>query len=168
MKQEFGSSWRERFMSFSDVPMAAASIGQVHLARALDERSGQPIDLAVKVQFPGVYQSIHSDLSYLSVLASSSAMLPKGLFLSNTLKVLGQELKDECDYRREAWCGRMMSRFLEDDDRFKVPKIFDQLSTGRVMSMELMRGTPLTRASQWPQELRNQVDSHLQLIRSRS
>ncbi|EGG01716.1 uncharacterized protein MELLADRAFT_117744 [Melampsora larici-populina 98AG31] len=157
MKQELGTDWRHRFLKFSDKPLAAASIGQVHSAQAIDPITKQPIELAIKVQFPGVFESIHSDLSYLSILASSSAILPKGLFLSNTLKVLGQELKDECDYRREAWCMGMMSRFLEDDSRFKVPRVIDQLSTGMVLSMEMMRGTPLTRAAQWPQHLRDQI-----------
>ncbi|KAG0151632.1 hypothetical protein CROQUDRAFT_36686, partial [Cronartium quercuum f. sp. fusiforme G11] len=161
MKQELGPAWRDRFLKFSDTPLAAASIGQVHSAQVLDQTTHQTVGIAVKVQFPGVYESIQSDLSYLSMLAASSAILPKGLFLSNTLKVLGQELKDECDYRREAWCARMMSRFLEDDPRFRVPQVIEELSTGMVLSMEFMAGNPLTRAAQWPQELRDQLGHNI-------
>lgn len=138
--------------------MAAASIGQVHSARLpASESGGSGQDVAVKVQFPGVYQSISSDLSYLSVLVSSSAVLPKGLFLENTMKVLGQELRDECDYRREAWCGKAMGRMLDDDPTFRVPKVYDDLSSGMVLTAEYMKGTPLTKASKWSQNLRNQV-----------
>lgn len=155
---ELGPEWRSRFEDFSDVPMAAASIGQVHAARlAASQDSGSPQEVAVKVQFPGVFQSITSDLSYLKVLVSSSAVLPKGLFLENTMKVLGQELREECDYGREAWCGMAMGRMLEDDENFRVPKVYEGLSTGMVLTAEFMKGTPLTKAAKWPQKLRDQV-----------
>jgi predicted unusual protein kinase regulating ubiquinone biosynthesis (AarF/ABC1/UbiB family) len=58
--------------------------------------------VAVKVQYPGVAASIESDLSYLRTLASMSSLLPKGLYLDNTIKVARRELGWECDYVREA------------------------------------------------------------------
>lgn len=112
---------------------------------------------AVKVQFPGVYESIQSDLSYLGVLAGTSSILPKGLFLSKSIEVLGQELKDECDYTREARYGKRMAQFLMDDPRFAVPRVFDHLSTQRVLTTEFMSGTSLRHAAKWPQALRNKV-----------
>ena len=73
------------------------------------------------------------------------------------MRVLGQELKDECDYRREGWCGKAMRALLEGDEGFRVPKVEGELSTGMVLTAEYMEGTPLTKASKWPQKLRNQV-----------
>ncbi|SJX66231.1 related to ABC1-ubiquinol--cytochrome-c reductase complex assembly protein [Sporisorium reilianum f. sp. reilianum] len=162
MSQELGGSdWRERhFKEFEDVPFASASIGQVHAAVLRDDfpdaqMAGQKV--AVKVQFPGVLESIDSDLSYLRWLVSASALLPKGLFLENTLRVLGRELKDECDYAREAEMGRRFRAILHDSCEFEVPRVVDSLCTGKVLTTEMMRGRPLSMASRYPQPTRDRI-----------
>lgn len=162
MSQELGGSdWRERhFKEFEDIPFASASIGQVHSAVLRDDfpdphMAGKKV--AVKVQFPGVLESIDSDLSYLRWLVSASALLPKGLFLENTLRVLGRELKDECDYEREAEMGRRFGAILQDSSEFEVPKVVDSLCTGKVLTTEMMRGRPLSQASRYPQNTRDRI-----------
>ncbi|TKY85964.1 hypothetical protein EX895_004789 [Sporisorium graminicola] len=156
-----GSDWREQhFKEFEDVPFASASIGQVHSAVLRDDfpdaqMAGQKV--AVKVQFPGVLESIDSDLSYLRWLVSASALLPKGLFLENTLRVLGRELKDECDYEREAEMGRRFRAILQDSSEFEVPKVVDSLCTGKVLTTEMMRGRPLSMASRYAQPTRDRI-----------
>ncbi|KAJ1031402.1 hypothetical protein NDA13_001796 [Ustilago tritici] len=162
MSQELGGSdWRERhFKEFEDIPFASASIGQVHTAVLRNDfpdpkMAGQKV--AVKVQFPGVLESIDSDLSYLRWLVSVSALLPKGLFLENTLRVLGRELKDECDYGREAEMGRRFGAILKDSSEFEVPKVVDSLCTGKVLTTEMMRGRPLSQASRYPQDTRDRI-----------
>ncbi|PWY98904.1 ABC1-domain-containing protein [Testicularia cyperi] len=156
-----GADWRERhFKEFDDVPFASASIGQVHSAVLRDDFPDPDIagkKVAVKVQFPGVRESIDSDLSYLRWLVSASALLPKGLFLENTLRVMGQELKDECDYAREAEMGRRFREVLRDSTEFEVPKVVDQLSTAKVLTTEMMRGRPLSMASRYTQETRDRI-----------
>lgn len=162
MSQELGGAdWRERnFKEFDDIPFASASIGQVHSAVLRDdfpdaELAGKKV--AVKVQFPGVLESIDSDLSYLRWLVSASALLPKGLFLENTLRVLGRELKDECDYEREAEMGRRFRTILHDSREFEVPKVVDGLCTSKVLTTEMMRGRPLSMASRYPQATRDRI-----------
>uniref|UniRef100_V5EUY1 ABC1 atypical kinase-like domain-containing protein n=2 Tax=Kalmanozyma brasiliensis (strain GHG001) TaxID=1365824 RepID=V5EUY1_KALBG len=160
MSAELGANWREQFSQFEDVPFASASIGQVHSAVLRDDfpdatMAGQRV--AVKVQFPGVLESIDSDLSYLRWLVSASALLPKGLFLENTLRVLGRELKDECDYTREAEMGRRFGAILHDSAEFEVPKVVDSLCSGKVLTTEMMRGRPLSQASRYPQETRDRI-----------
>ncbi|MFS2021985.1 AarF/UbiB family protein, partial [Massilia sp. CT11-108] len=73
-----------------------------------------------------------SDLSNLSILLRSSALLPKGLYLQNTIAVMKRELEDECDYIREAESGRRFHRLLKDYDYFKVPQVVDEASTSKV------------------------------------
>ncbi|KAJ1019925.1 hypothetical protein NDA16_004206 [Ustilago loliicola] len=162
MSQELGGSdWREQhFKEFEDIPFASASIGQVHSAVLRDDfpdpqMAGQKV--AVKVQFPGVLESIDSDLSYLRWLVSASALLPKGLFLENTLRVLGRELKDECDYEREAEMGRRFGKILQDSSEFEVPKVVDSLCTGKVLTTEMIRGRPLSQASRYSQDTRDRI-----------
>ena len=166
MSKELGSKdWRERwFEHFEEKPFAAASIGQVHVATLRRDLSAEQLGstseaeaeqlrgkrVAVKVQFPGVKDSISSDLSYLRWLVSASSLLPKGLFLENTMRVMEKELEDECDYAREAEMNRRFRDLVENDDdskdRFTVPKVVDALSTGQVLTTEMMSGVPLTQA----------------------
>lgn len=68
-----------------------------------------------------------------------------------------RELKDECDYVREAKCAERFREVLKDDGDFKVPRVVGELSSGRVLVMERMMGEPLTKAAKYPQELRDQV-----------
>ncbi|MBW0507813.1 hypothetical protein O181_047528 [Austropuccinia psidii MF-1] len=156
LKNSFGTNWSQLFTDFVKIPLAAASIGQVHVATTYHNHK-DPIKLAVKIQFPGVYQSILSDLSYLNILTRTTGILPPGLFLSRTLQVLGQELKDECDYKREASCANKMWEFLKSDSRFRVPKVFDHLSSQMVLTTEFMSGVSLKNAQSWSSSLRNKI-----------
>ncbi|KAN0065503.1 hypothetical protein ACQY0O_001340 [Thecaphora frezii] len=162
MAAEYGvTDWKERYFSkFDDIPFASASIGQVHSATLRDdyedpEMAGKRV--AVKVQFPGVLESIDSDLSYIRWIVSASALLPKGLFLDNSLKVMSQELREECDYTREAEMGRRFRTLLQGSAEFEVPKVVDKLSTSRVLVTEMMRGRPLTQAARYTQETRDRI-----------
>jgi aarF domain-containing kinase len=73
LARELGPDWRTRLLEFDDVPIAAASIGQVHRARLLDGRL-----VAMKIQYPGVADSIESDLQNLKTLVSFLNILPPG------------------------------------------------------------------------------------------
>jgi aarF domain-containing kinase len=73
LSRELGEDWRARLADFDDVPIAAASIGQVHRARLHDGR-----EVAMKVQYPGVADSIESDLQNLKTLVSFLNILPPG------------------------------------------------------------------------------------------
>ncbi|KDN47944.1 ABC1-domain-containing protein [Tilletiaria anomala UBC 951] len=166
MRKELGGKgWKERwFESFEERPFAAASIGQVHAGVLRKDLSAEEIGaaseeealalrgkrVAVKVQFPGVKESIKADTSYLKWLVSASALLPRGLFLENTLRVMEAELEDECDYEREAEMNRRFRHLIESDadtrERFAVPRVVNALCTSRVLTTEMMAGQPLTQA----------------------
>ncbi|KAH9942839.1 ABC1-domain-containing protein [Amylocystis lapponica] len=132
MRVALGPSWEEHFDSFDRLPFAAASIGQVHAAvlRASSSPTGSPARVAVKIQFPNIAGSIASDLGYVKMLLTAGRLLPRGLFLDNTIQVMKEELADECDYTREASGG---------DPRFKVPWVWEG-STERVLVMEYVEG----------------------------
>lgn len=144
-----GPNWRNLFSSFDEMPMAAASIGQVH--SAVLESSGAKV--AVKVQYPGVADSIDSDLSNLAILLTASRILPKGLFLDKTIANARTELAWECDYIREAECARRFQELLRDDaDVFAVPRVFDEASGKQVLTMEFMDGIGITKMQNFSQE----------------
>lgn len=144
-----GIDWRSKFQTFESVPFAAASIGQVHQATLPNG-----LDVAVKVQFPGVRQSIKSDLSYLSWLLVASSVLPRGLYLDNTIKVLEKELDDECDYNREARAGIRMTQLIQDSDlaqSFTVARVIEDYCGDSVLTTELMSGDNLNNAVNYNQ-----------------
>lgn len=144
LTSNLGPAWRELFEEFEEKPIAAASIGQVH--RAKIKSTGRKV--AVKIQFPGVADSINSDLDNLGMLLTASKMLPKGLYLNKTIDNARTELGWECDYEREAECGRRYRELLADEtDVFVVPETFPEASGKHVITMEFMEGVGVTRGS---------------------
>ncbi len=153
MKNELGNNWREEcFESFDDVPIAAASIGQVHNAVT---KEGEKV--VVKVQYPGVADSIDSDLNNVMMLLTASRLLPNGLFLDKTVANARVELKWECDYLREASNMEKFAKLLENNsDTFSVPKVYKNISTKKVLTMERMEGIEIVKGN-WDQETRNRI-----------
>lgn len=155
------------------IPFAAASIGQVHtaiLSPTSPFASLYPpsMRLAVKVQFPGVRDSISSDLNNLKWLLIAGSILPKGLYLDSTIKVMRQELDDECDYLREAECGVKMRGLLKEDgsEFFDAPRVVKELCGSMVLTTEMMKGEPLTKAIGYDQETRDHVRLFLPCLSS--
>jgi aarF domain-containing kinase len=89
MSSSLGTDWQTHFTSFTRIPFAAASIGQVHMATlsASSSPTGREECVAVKVQYPNVGASIASDLGYIKMLLNAGGLLPKGLFLDRTIEV---------------------------------------------------------------------------------
>ncbi|XP_068766635.1 atypical kinase COQ8B, mitochondrial [Struthio camelus] len=156
LAEELGPAWREKMSAFEETPFAAASIGQVHLGVLRDGT-----EVAVKIQYPGIAQSIRSDVDNLLSLLKMSVALPEGLFADNTLQVLQKELEWECDYHREAGCARTFRQLLRDDPFFAVPRVIDELTTARVLSMELVSGVPLDRCLELSQDVRDEICSNI-------
>lgn len=152
-----GPNWRDLFSSFEEVPMAAASIGQVHAA--VLESSGQPV--AVKIQYPGVANSIDSDLNNLSVLLTASRILPRGLYLDKTIANARTELAWECDYEREAECGNRFRALLQDDPVFHIPAIVGSASGKNVLTMERLDGIAVTKIQTFTQAQRDWIGTQI-------
>ncbi|SCU81306.1 LAFA_0C03972g1_1 [Lachancea sp. 'fantastica'] len=138
MNRELGLSWRDKFAKFDPIPIAAASIGQVHEAVL---PSGQ--EVVVKIQYPGVKDSIDSDLNNVLMFLTASRLLPKGLFLDKTVENARTELKWECDYKREAAALQRFETLLQGDPVLVTPKVFEELTTDNIITMTKMQGTEI-------------------------
>jgi len=155
---DLGVDWRDLFDRFDEKPIAAASIGQVH--SAILKSTGEHV--AVKVQYPGVADSIDSDLSNLAVLLTASRLLPKGLFLDKTIANARTELAWECDYLREAECGQRFQELLADEeDVFIVPRVIPEASGKRVITMEFMDGVGVTKVQGLSQEQKDWIGTNI-------
>jgi aarF domain-containing kinase len=158
LTNNLGPEWRDLFETFDDIPIAAASIGQVH--KAVLRSTGQTV--AVKIQYPGVSNSIDSDLNNLSILLTASRLLPKGLFLDKTIENARTELAWECDYTREAKCQQRFHAYLQDDtNAFTVPKVFPEASGREVLTAEFMDGTGVTKLKSLSQEERDWIGTQI-------
>lgn len=158
LASNLGPQWRDLFSSFDETPLAAASIGQVH--SAVLASNGQKV--AVKVQYPGVADSIDSDLNNLTLLLTASRLLPKGLFLDKTIANARTELGWECDYIREAEAGNKFQSLLSDDKQtFVVPKVYAEASGKQVLTMEFMEGIGVTRVQSFTQEQRDWIGTQI-------
>ncbi|XP_066533541.1 atypical kinase COQ8A, mitochondrial [Hoplias malabaricus] len=152
LNNDLGPHWRDKLEMFEERPFAAASIGQVHLARMKDGR-----EVAMKIQYPGVAQSINSDVNNLMAVLSMSNALPEGLFPEHLIDVMRRELALECDYIREAKCARKFRELLKGHPFFYVPDVIDELSSRHVLTTELVSGFPLDQAEGLTQELKNEI-----------
>uniref|UniRef100_A0A665VLX9 Atypical kinase COQ8A, mitochondrial n=1 Tax=Echeneis naucrates TaxID=173247 RepID=A0A665VLX9_ECHNA len=152
LNSDLGPNWRDKLESFEERPFAAASIGQVHLARMKDGR-----EVAMKIQYPGVAQSINSDVNNLMTVLNMSNALPEGLFPEHLIDVMRKELALECDYIREAQCAKKFRELLKDHPFFYVPEVIEELSSRHVLTTELVPGFPLDQAEGLPLELKNEI-----------
>lgn len=157
LADNLGPNWRDLFTSFDEIPMAAASIGQVH--SAVLKRTGKPV--AVKVQYPGVADSIDSDLNNLSILLNASRLLPRGLYLDKTIANARVELAWECDYLREAECGARFRQLLQNDPVFVVPEVMSEASGKQVLTMEMLEGVAVTKIQDFSQEQRDWIGTQI-------
>jgi aarF domain-containing kinase len=138
MKMEFGHDWREKFAEFDNKPFAAASIGQVHRGVL---HSGS--EVAVKIQYPGVAQSIESDIDNLVGMLKVWDVFPPGIFIDSVVKVAKRELAWEVDYHREAEYTEQFRAMIGSYPEFVVPKVIKELSTKSVLTTELVPGVPM-------------------------
>lgn len=150
LDSEWGPDWRRRFARFNATPIAAASIGQVHRARLPDGR-----ELAIKVQYPGVRESIDSDVDNVATLLRVSGVLPRELDLAPLLTEAKRQLHEEADYEREATQMTRFADWLDGHADYVVPRPLPELTTARVLAMDFIDGIPIEALADAPQEQRD-------------
>ncbi len=156
LNQNWGKGWQDQFEQFSFTPLASASIGQVHEARLKDGAH-----VAIKVQYPGVRDSIDADVNNVTSLLKMVSLVPKHLDLDGLLAEAKTQLHQEADYAGEAAHLESFADLLQDDDRFQVPRVFSDWTTSEVLTMEFLDGQPIESLLHHPQEERNRVGGSL-------
>ena len=138
LSQELGADWDRRFRRFDFKPVAAASIGQVHRAETRDGRH-----LALKIQFPGVRESIDSDIDNLAFLGRTLGLVPKGTDPGPMIEEARRQLHREADYVAEAEAQETYRTLVGEDPDFLVPRVHRDLSTSRILAMDFADGVPV-------------------------
>ncbi|KAM3731012.1 hypothetical protein ACB098_12G129800 [Castanea mollissima] len=153
---ELGPDWSSKLISFDYEPIAAASIGQVHGAVTKDG-----MQVAMKIQYPGVANSIDSDIENVRLLLDYTNLIPKGLYLDSAMKVAKEELSRECDYELEAANQNRFRNLLSGTEGFYVPLVVDSLSSKKVLTTELVSGIPIDKVALLDQKTRNYIGEKL-------
>ena len=152
LAEEWGADWKTKFARFESRPIAAASIGQVHRAVTRDGR-----ELAIKVQYPGVAESIDADVDNVATLLKVSGALPRGLDIAPLLAEAKRQLAEETDYVREGQQMALFGRLLADTPEVLVPALDSEMSTSRVLAMTYLEGRPIESLETAPQARRDAV-----------
>ena len=156
--REYGSEWAQNFQEFDFEPIASASIGQVHMAIAKDGR-----ELALKIQYPGVAESIDSDVDNLATALRAARILPGDFEIGPIVEEAKRQLQQEADYEQEADFLERYAACVEGDDRFAVPIVDRELTTPRILAMSRILGVPLEDLSgtDHPQTRRDEMGARL-------
>lgn len=152
VKQEFGRSVEEVFTSFSDEPVAAASIGQVHRATL---PSGE--DVAVKVQYPGVDEAVRADIKNVSAMTKLAVAIAPNIDPKDIANEVRERVLEELDYRREASNQAKFAELYAGHPFIVVPKVFPEYCRQRVITQEFISGRPFLSALEWEQEDKNRL-----------
>ena len=156
MRAELGPDWEKRFRSFEHEPAAAASLGQVHRAVAPDGAA-----VACKLQYPDMESAVEADLSQLGVILAVQRRFSPEIDTREILKELGERLREELDYEREARHMRLYGAILADAPRCMCRKALPELSTRRLLTMTWLEGKPLLSFVDHPLEERNRIATAL-------
>ncbi len=152
MMAELGRDWESRFSSFEHKPAAAASLGQVHRAVALDGEA-----LACKLQYPDMQAAVEADLNQLDILFSLHRRMDAAIDTREIAGEIGARVREELDYRREAKHADLYRLMLADDPQVRVPRVRADLSTGRLLTLEWLEGQKILGFTDHSLEERNRL-----------
>jgi predicted unusual protein kinase regulating ubiquinone biosynthesis (AarF/ABC1/UbiB family) len=138
MNAELGADWQKKLAGFEHHPAAAASLGQVHRARALDGS-----DLACKLQYADMQSAVEADLTQLQVLFAIHRRMDPVIDTTEIYKEISARVREELDYHREAKHVALYRALLDGIDQIRVPRVWPDLSTGRLLTLDWLDGARL-------------------------
>lgn len=139
VQEELGLTVEQAFLDFDEVPVAAASIGQVHRATLPNDA-----EVVVKVQRPNAARQIESDLKLMASAARVARERVRQLDFIDTgelVEEFGRSIRLELDYQQEARNAETFRRNFADDERIAVPRVWWRYTTGRLLTLDRLDGT---------------------------
>jgi len=152
MVAELGPDWREKFASFEHQPAAAASLGQVHRARAHDGTA-----LACKLQYPDMQSAVEADLNQLAWLLAIHRRMDPAIDTSEIAGEIRERIREELDYFREAKHVVLYRGMLAETPEVRVPRVWPALSTRRLLTLDWLKGNRLLVHKGDSLEVRNRI-----------
>jgi predicted unusual protein kinase regulating ubiquinone biosynthesis (AarF/ABC1/UbiB family) len=135
LRQELGAPLGTVFSEFDESAFAAASIGQVHRATTTEG-----VEVAVKVQYPGVAEAVETDLRNAMLLVPLLKRLAPGLDAMALATEMRERIAEELDYELEAQNQRRIERLTRGHPFIRIPRVYTDLSTRRVLVSQFVEG----------------------------
>ena len=151
MQAELGADWQQKFGAFDLRPAAAASLGQVQKATAMD---GTP--LACKLQYPDMQSAVEADLNQLDWLFGLHRQFSQAIDTREIAQEIGERLREELNYEHEARNAALYAEILEGSV-VRVPKVHRDLSTKRLLTLGWLEGSKLLDYKGADQDTRNRL-----------
>src|SRR5215475_4507530 len=138
MNAELGADWQKKFTDFDHHPAAAASLGQVHRAHSRDGTA-----LACKLQYADMQSAVEADLRQLQMLFAIHRRMDPVIDTTEIYKEISARVREELDYHREAKHVALYRAMLDGVDLIRVPQVWPELSTGRLLTLDWLDGGKL-------------------------
>jgi predicted unusual protein kinase regulating ubiquinone biosynthesis (AarF/ABC1/UbiB family) len=152
MQAELGAGWQARFGAFDLKPAAAASLGQVHRAIA---QNGEA--LACKLQYPDMQSAVEADLRQLEIAFALHRRMDPAIDTREIAKEIGERVREELDYEREAKHVALYDRALQGIDAVRVPRAWADLSTRRLLTLSWLEGEKILEFRDASTAIRNRL-----------
>lgn len=169
LKEEFGDRLEQHFLEIDPTPLGSASIAQVHRATLKDGRK-----VVLKVQRPGIIQTINEDLNVLYLLAELLTTYVEETRLFNPIAIVDEYFRTldlETNFVVEANNIRRFQQNFANEPEIKIPQVYLEYTTERVLTMEALEGIPLSseKALQQPgvnteQVIRTGLRAYLKMV----
>ncbi|MBL9006307.1 MAG: AarF/ABC1/UbiB kinase family protein [Myxococcales bacterium] len=155
VENELGAPIDRLFVEWDDVPFASASIGQVHRARLPENAAPSGLEVAVKVQHPGIAIAVENDLQNAAVLRQFvEALGPRNLNSQRAFAEIQQRFREELDYRLEAERQQFFASLHAGDPDIDIPQVISERSAARVLTSVLKKGASLDEAAMASEDVR--------------
>lgn len=156
MKAELGENWEDQFLSFDREASFAASLGQVHKATMPNKEN-----VACKLQYPDMASAVEADLGQLKIIFKIYSSYNKSIQIKEIYKEIEARLKEELDYRLEYKHLKVFNFIHQKNEYIKIPKVYEKISTNRLLVMQYLEGKKLIEYKNAPQKLRNDLAKKL-------
>ena len=156
MKAELGENWEDQFLNFDKEASFAASLGQVHKATLPNKDN-----VACKLQYPDMASAVEADLGQLKIIFKIYSSYNKSIQIREIYKEIEARLKEELDYRLEHKHLKVFKIIHQENDYIKIPKVYEKISTNRLLVMQYLEGKELIEYKNAPQKIRNELAKKL-------
>ena len=155
MKNELGFDWLDSFDSFEKEPFAAASLGQVHRAVYKGE------NVVCKLQYPDMNSIVDADVNQLKLIFSIYKKIDSSIDTSEIQKEISVRIKEELEYKQEQKHIHLFNLIFDEFDEVRIPKVYKEISTNRLISMNFLPGNKLLHFKKYPHAVRQKIAKNM-------
>ena len=155
MKNELGFDWLDSFDSFEKEPFAAASLGQVHRAVYKGE------NVVCKLQYPDMNSIVDADVNQLKLIFSIYKKIDSSIDTSEIQKEISVRIKEELEYKQEQKHIQLFNLIFSEFNEVKIPKVYKEISTNRLLSMNFLPGNKLLHFKKYPHAVRQKIAKNM-------